>query len=178
MKISLESALVDILIKKKLKISTAESCTGGLLSKLITDVPGSSSVFMGGVIAYDNGVKKRLLGVPGRILKCYGAVSFECALAMAEGLKVSVPSDLRVSITGVAGPGGGSEKKPVGSVFIALAVKGGETSVLRCLFRGDRDMIRSSAAKLALEFILEELSPGNMEMSGKNNVVERRVYNR
>jgi PncC family amidohydrolase len=178
MKISFEGALVEILTEKKLKISTAESCTGGLLSKLITDVPGSSSVFMGGVIAYDNGVKKRLLGVPGSILKSYGAVSFECALAMAEGLNVAVPSDLRVSITGVAGPAGGSEEKPVGTVFIALAVNGRETSVFRCLFRGDRDMIRSSAAKLAIEFILEELSPGKMEISGKNNVVEKRVYNR
>ncbi len=175
MNISLQASVVRKLIEKKLKISTAESCTGGLLSKLLTDVPGSSEVFMGGVVAYDNSVKKRLLDVPEKLLKSYGAVSFECAAAMAGGLKSSIPSDLHVSITGIAGPGGGTKEKPVGMVFIGIAVKK-RTTVFRCFFRGARETIRKSSARKALELILEELISGDPGRNGGDGIVEKRLY--
>lgn len=176
MKNSLPRAIVKILTYKNMKISAAESCTGGLLSKLITGVPGSSLVFMGGVIAYDNSVKERLLGVPESVLKEHGAVSFECARAMADGLEASIPSGLRISITGIAGPDGGTDAKPVGTVFIGISSEN-STTVFRCLFKGSRERIRISAARKALELILAELS-GNLDKAGPRCVIDKKVYDR
>ncbi|MGA2140872.1 MAG: CinA family protein [Brevinematales bacterium] len=171
---NLPRAIVKTLTDKNMKISSAESCTGGLLSKLLTGVPGSSLVFMGGVIAYDNSVKVNILRVPESVLIEHGAVSFECARKMAEGLGVSIPSDLRISITGIAGPGGGTEDKPVGTVFIGIS---GDkfTTVFRCLFRGGRERIRFSAARKAMEIILAGLS-GSLDQAPAPDVIDKRVY--
>lgn len=114
-------SIVQLLDKRDLKISTAESCTGGLLSELITNVPGASRVFEMSVCTYSNAVKSRLLGVPEEILSRYGAVSFETAKAMAVGLQGLSGADLCISITGLAGPGGGTPECPVGTVYAAVA---------------------------------------------------------
>ena len=106
--------LVNALIGKKLTCATAESCTGGGVGYAITAVAGSSAVFWGGIISYDNSVKRDVLGVPEEVLATKGAVSSECAAAMAEGARRRLNTDLSVSITGIAGPGGGSAEKPVG----------------------------------------------------------------
>jgi len=112
--------LGEFLRRRGLTIAVAESCTGGLLGSLITDVPGSSDYFRGGVIAYQNDVKERLLGVPSRTLAAVGAVSEETARAMAHGVRNLLESDIGVGITGIAGPGGGTPDKPVGLVYIAV----------------------------------------------------------
>lgn len=116
-------ALIDLAIEKKVSIATAESCTGGLIGAAITSIPGSSTPFKGGIISYDNSVKNKLLGVPAGMLHKYGAVSREVARAMAIGAIKAVNVDMAVSVTGVAGPGGGSAEKPVGTVWMGLAVK-------------------------------------------------------
>ncbi|MCL5256474.1 MAG: CinA family protein [Chloroflexi bacterium] len=139
-------------------LATAESCTGGLVAHLITTVPGSSDYFVGSVVSYSNSVKHSLLGVPNEILERYGAVSEECALDMAAGVRRLLGTDIAVSTTGIAGPGGETPGKPVGLVFIALSDRHGQ----RCekyLWHGDRlENIRSSAhqALKMLRAYLEE----------------------
>lgn len=118
---SLEELVVQELTEKGMTLATAESCTGGLLAKRITDVSGASGVFETGVVSYANSVKEKLLGVPCEILSTHGAVSEECAKAMAEGVRRLAGSSIGVGITGIAGPGGGTEEKPVGLVYIALS---------------------------------------------------------
>lgn len=132
--------------------AAAESCTGGLASGLLTDIPGSSSWFRGGAIAYSNAAKSKILGVRAATLKKHGAVSARCACEMAEGAKKVFSSDYALSVTGIAGPDGGTPSKPVGLVYFGLA-GGGRTRVLRRQFRGDRGFIRTCAAN----FILDEL---------------------
>ena len=115
--------LIDILKKKKLKISFAESCTGGLMSSIITSNSGSSKVFNLGIVTYSNQAKQELLKVPNKIIKKYGAVSVQCCLSMVNNLSKISNSHINISITGIAGPKGGTKKKPVGLVFIGLKFK-------------------------------------------------------
>ena len=147
--------LVKVLTEKKLTCATAESCTGGGVGYAITSVSGASTVFWGGVISYDNSVKRDVLGVPAEILATKGAVSSECASAMAEGARRSLKTDLAVSITGIAGPGGGSAEKPVGLVWFGVVSKAGVRTE-KMIFPGDRDAVRSSAIEHALQLLLKE----------------------
>jgi nicotinamide-nucleotide amidase len=139
-----------------LTVAVAESCTGGLLAKRFTDVPGSSDYFLGGVIAYDNRVKTELLGVPAALLADKGAVSEEVAAAMAEGVCRTTGSDCSLSTTGVAGPGGGSERKPVGLVYVGSVVEG--VTRVECLrLWGSRDQVRERATFGALDLLRRRL---------------------
>ena len=150
---SLQNALVKLLSEKHLTVATAESCTGGLIAKRITDVPGASEVFGMGAVCYANEIKTKLLGVSEETLKSFGAVSHQTAKEMAEGARRVSGADIAISTTGIAGPGGGTEEKPVGLVYVGVSTKAGcETFELR-LARGystDRDLIRWIAASNAL----------------------------
>ncbi len=141
--------LVGLLKVKKITCATAESCTGGGVGSAITAVPGSSAVFLGGVISYANEVKRDVLGVPQEILDKHGAVSPECAERMAAGARCLLKADIAVSLTGIAGPDGGSEEKPVGLVWFGLATADGVRTE-KCIFDGDRAEVRSSAIAHAL----------------------------
>jgi nicotinamide-nucleotide amidase len=145
--------LVKTLVDRKLTCATAESCTGGGVGHAITGVAGSSAVFWGGIISYDNSVKQGVLGVPEEVLATKGAVSSECAAAMAEGARRLLKTDLAVSITGIAGPGGGSPDKPVGLVWFGLASKTG-TITEKNVFPGDREAVRAAAVERALSLLL------------------------
>src|SRR4029079_8236952 len=137
-------------------LSVAESCTGGLLAQRITDVPGSSKYFIEGVVTYANEAKTRALGVEPILLLEHGAVSAPVAEAMAEGVGKRAGTDFGISITGIAGPGGGSEEKPVGTVFIALASEAG-TEHRRYKLPGDRNLIRWRASQAAMEMLRRKL---------------------
>jgi len=139
-----------------LTLATAESCTGGLLGGMITDVAGSSGWYAGGVVSYSNALKENLLGVPGETLEAHGAVSEAVARAMAQGARQRCGADIGVSITGIAGPGGGTGEKPVGLVHFALSHAGGE-SVLRRVFRPGRNAVRKAAAYTALDMVRRHL---------------------
>lgn len=145
--------LVKILTEKKLTCATAESCTGGGVGYAITSVSGASAVFWGGIISYDNSVKCGSLGVSAEILETTGAVSPECAAAMADGVRQRMGTDLAVSITGIAGPGGGSAEKPVGLVWFGVASKFGSRTE-KMIFPGDRDSVRGLAIEHALCLLL------------------------
>ena len=145
--------LVQALAGKKMTCATAESCTGGGVGHAITAVPGASAVFKGGVICYDNAVKRDLLGVPEDVLETKGAVSPACAAAMAEGARRCLKADLAVSITGIAGPGGGSAEKPVGLVWFGLASKAGAVTEKK-VFPGGRAAVRAAAVEHALGRLL------------------------
>ena len=146
--------LVETLVERKLTCATAESCTGGGVGYAITGVPGSSAAFMGGVVSYDNSVKRGVLGVPEEVLSTAGAVSQECARAMAEGARRMMNADLAVSVTGIAGPGGGSAEKPVGLVWFGLASKSGVTTG-KMIFPGGREAVRTAAIEHALTLLLD-----------------------
>ena len=154
--------LVQGLTERKMTCATAESCTGGGVGFAITSVSGASAVFRGGVISYDNSVKQDVLGVPAEVLATHGAVSPECAAAMAEGARRLMKTDLAVSLTGIAGPNGGSAEKPVGLVWFGLASGGSrpDATVLteRKIFPGDRDAVRSAAIEHALQLLLSASS--------------------
>jgi nicotinamide-nucleotide amidase len=146
----------DLLRQSRLTVSVAESCTGGLVGKNITDVAGSSDYFLGGVTAYSNRIKARLLGVPEALLAQHGAVSEEVARAMAEGVARLTGSDCALSTTGVAGPGGGTEEKPVGLVYVGCTCRG-RTEVERLRLWGRRDQVRERAALAALDLLRRRL---------------------
>ncbi len=147
-------AAVKLLKEGGFTLSVAESCTGGLLGAAVTSVAGASDVFVGGVISYDNKVKSGQLGVPEEILRKYGAVSEECARAMAGGIKKLLLTDCAISVTGIAGPSGGTAEKPVGTVYIAVSC--GETiECRRFLFSGGRDAVRERAVKSALAMLVK-----------------------
>jgi nicotinamide-nucleotide amidase len=137
-------------------VGVAESCTGGLLGARLTAVSGSSDWFLGGVIAYSNAVKTRLLGVSDKTLRTRGAVSEETALAMARGARQAVGAAYGIGITGIAGPGGATPGKPVGTVCIAVAGSGSE-AVARCRFKGGRAAVRRAACQKAFEMLDERL---------------------
>jgi nicotinamide-nucleotide amidase len=144
--------VLALLRERSLTLATAESCTGGLVSVRLTDVPGSSAVFLGGIVAYSNDLKAAQLGVPEEVLREYGAVSAETAAAMARGARERLGADVAVSVTGVAGPDGGTEEKPVGLVFLHATGPMGEKQ-LRFDFPGDRPTIRGRAAVAALHLV-------------------------
>ena len=150
---SLSAKLVSALSAKGLTCATAESCTGGGVGSAITSVAGSSKVFLGGVISYSNEVKADVLGVSRDTLASVGAVSSEVASQMASGARRVIGSDLAVSLTGIAGPGGGSAEKPVGLVWFGLATSKGVTTQCR-IFPGDRAAVRSAAIAHALGLLL------------------------
>jgi PncC family amidohydrolase len=135
-------------------LSVAESCTGGLLGGCLTAVPGSSAFFLGGVIAYSNDVKSALVEVPPETIRLKGAVSGETALAMARGVTEATGADCGISVTGIAGPGGGSPEKPVGTVWFAVVWPHGEIS-RSYLFSGERREVREQAVQTALDLFLE-----------------------
>jgi len=149
---SLEEVVARILTMNNATISAAESCTGGLLAQRLTSIAGSSSYFLGGVVCYSNELKTEWADVPPEIIQSKGAVSGEVAIALADGIRRRVGSTLGVGVTGIAGPGGGSEEKPVGTVHIALSHAGGikERGVR---FPGDRETIRWHASQLALDLV-------------------------
>jgi nicotinamide-nucleotide amidase len=138
--------------KRKKTISVAESCTGGVLSKLVTDIPGASSYFTQGWVTYSNAAKTAQLGVPAELIERYGSVSEEVALGMAEGARKMGDTDYAIGITGVAGPGGGSEQKPVGLVYISVVSAGG-SETKRFMFSGGREAIRQRAAHTGLNML-------------------------
>ncbi|MBT5939633.1 MAG: CinA family protein [Rhodospirillaceae bacterium] len=140
------------------KIATAESCTGGLIAGCLTAVSGSSDVFERGFNTYSNEAKNEMLGVPLELINEHGAVSESVAGAMAEGALKNAPVQLTVAVTGVAGPGGGSAEKPVGTVQIASACEGKSTINERFLFEGDRDAVRQATVKTALDMMLRQVS--------------------
>ena len=149
--------LVKLLKKKKLKISFAESCTGGLLSSTITSISGSSEVFTLGLVTYSNQSKINILKVPKKIIMKYGSVSYENCLSMAENLKKISKTNISVSITGIAGPNGGTKQKPVGLVFIGIQ-KGKKTLVKKYLFKNKkRSSIQRSTVNKALNLILNSI---------------------
>ena len=147
--VSIETIVSEILIEKKLTISTAESCTGGLVSSTLINYPGISSVFIEGCVTYSNESKINRLGVNPSTLEIYGAVSEETAREMAEGIAKNFNTNVAISTTGIAGPGGGTNDKPVGLVYIGIYING-ETSVNKYIFQGNRDEIRLGATKNAL----------------------------
>lgn len=153
---SLTQEVHDLLLKSGQKISFAESCTGGLLQKLITDNSGSSSYFEGGIVVYSNRLKEKLLGVSAEILTTHGAVSSECALAMVLGLEEFSNADICISVTGIAGPTGGSETKPVGTVWFGFGFSGERESCCQ-VFAGNRDEVREQSAIFALNKLKEYL---------------------
>lgn len=150
-------ALQERLLQRGERLAVAESCTGGLLAEVLTRVPGSSRVFWGGWVVYDNDAKTRLLGVSPALLVKQGAVSKPCAEAMAEGVLGRAPVDWAVAITGVAGPSGGTAKKPVGLVYLAVAGPRGPR-VVKKNFSGKRGEIRVQAVLAALKLLQFELS--------------------
>jgi nicotinamide-nucleotide amidase len=144
--------VLDLLRERGLTLGTAESCTGGLVAARLTDVPGSSDVFLGSVVAYANEVKRDRLGVPEQVLRDHGAVSAEAAAAMAAGARDALGVDVAVAVTGVAGPGGGTPEKPVGLVFLHAVGPGGELA-RRLDVPGDRETIRLRSAVAALHLV-------------------------
>ena len=153
---TLEQVLVALLAKKKQTLAIAESCTGGLLANRITNVPGSSAVLLAGYVCYANEAKIDILGVDPELIEQHGAVSEEVARAMAEGARKRARSTYAVSTTGIAGPDGGSEEKPVGTVYVALAGEA-ETKVLKLFFPSDRETFKQLVTQAAFEMLRRKL---------------------
>jgi nicotinamide-nucleotide amidase len=153
----LESIIGNLLLQHGLTLAVAESCTAGFLSKVITDVPGSSRYYLGGVVAYSNAIKKNILNVSVETLDTYGAVSGETALEMARGVKEKLQSDIALSITGIAGPEGGTEEKAVGTVFICFYRNGKSFKVEKNEFSGDREMVRLRSVNKSLFMLYQFL---------------------
>jgi len=147
-----EEEIIARLVEQGRTVAVAESCTGGLIGHRLTQVPGSSAAFLGGVIAYHNAVKERVLGVPGELLEREGAVSEATALAMAEGARRLLGADVALAVTGIAGPSGGTDDKPVGLTYVALAGPGSSTCE-RHLWRGERQANKESSAEAALALL-------------------------
>jgi len=152
----IEDKIGSILKQKGLKIGIAESCTGGLIASRITDVSGASEYFDAGFITYSNNAKTRFLSVPEELISQKGAVSMEVAKSMAYGAKQNLGVDIGVAVTGIAGPMGGSADKPVGTVYIGIAVNEG-VFVRHFLFNGDRIAIKQQTCDAALTFVLDYL---------------------
>ena len=146
--------LVYKLIKNKIKVACAESCTGGMLSSSITSVSGSSKIFNVGLVTYSNQAKIKLLKVPKKIIEKHGAVSMQCCLSMVSNLKKISKADICISITGIAGPKGGTKEKPVGLVYIGIK-KGNKIKINKCLFKNkNRASIQKATVKKAIKLIL------------------------
>lgn len=144
------------MLDRSLTLATAESCTGGLIGYALTEIAGSSDYYLGGVISYSNSAKREQLGVPAQTLDMHGAVSAQTAVAMAEGARHRFAVDVAVAVTGVAGPGGGSDAKPVGLSYVAVADSTGD-EVRRLQRHGDRHANRVESARACLELLLERV---------------------
>jgi PncC family amidohydrolase len=149
--------LARILTRKKLTLSVCESCTSGMFGSLITSIPGSSKYFLGGIIAYSDRVKNKVVGVRTRTLERHGAVSAETVLEMAQGVRRIFRSDIGIAITGIAGPSGGSKEKPVGLTFIGLRHRQ-KNMIRHFVFEGGRAAVRQGACQAALNLILSYLA--------------------
>ena len=148
------NSLIKLLTKKKIKISFAESCTGGLLASSITSISGASKIFNIGLVTYSNQAKIKFLKVNKNIIKKYGAVSHECCLAMVNNLSKISKANINVSVTGIAGPKGGTKQKPVGLVYIGIK-KDAKTQIYKCLFKNKkRSSIQKATVKKALNLVL------------------------
>ena len=145
-----------------LRIATVESCTGGLVGHLITEVPGSSAYFVGGFVTYSDALKQEVVGVPHDVLAAHGAVSAQVAMAMATGGRMRTGADLVVSVTGIAGPDGGMPSKPVGLTYVAVADRIG-VAVRRHLWSGDRSDNKQRSAAAALEILLERIEAADAD---------------
>jgi len=154
----LEATLVGLLAKRQQTLATAESCTGGCLAHRVTDVPGASAVFLGGLVAYSNQAKRKFLGVRAKTLARHGAVSAPVAREMAVGARRKFGADYALAITGIAGPTGGSPHKPLGTVFLALAGPSA-TIVQRRLNRASRPRFKEMTARQALHMLRAHLQP-------------------
>jgi PncC family amidohydrolase len=148
----LEVTVGRLLLQHHLTLATAESCTGGLIGHRLTNVPGSSEYFLGGIIAYANAIKERVLGVSQQTLETYGAVSAETAIEMARGARRLLHTDVAISVTGIAGPGGGTADKPIGLTYIALAAAHDER-VERFVWDQDREGNKWESSEAALRMI-------------------------
>ena len=152
---NLNKKIVSLLKRKKLRLAIAESCTGGMLSSAITSVSGSSKVFTMGLVTYSNQAKIKILKVPQKILRKYGAVSVQCCLSMVNNLSKISKSKVCVSITGIAGPKGGSKKKPVGLVYIGIKIRK-KVVINKCNFKNKgRDFIQKQTVKKSLNLLLK-----------------------
>lgn len=149
--------IAGLLAARGERLALAESCTGGLIAKRCTDLAGSSAWFERGLVTYSNQAKQELLGVPEAVIHAHGAVSQACVQAMAEGVLRHSPADWAVAVTGIAGPGGGSRDKPVGTVWIGWARRGTPAQTRHCVFEGDRDAVRQQTADTALAGLLDRL---------------------
>jgi nicotinamide-nucleotide amidase len=157
--VSLAEQLQVVCLGRSASVALAESCTGGLVATTITSVPGSSGYFLGGVVSYSNEAKEAFLDVPAAALVAHGAVSAQVAKAMAVGARARFASTLAVSVTGIAGPDGGSDEKPVGLTYVGLATEAG-ADVRRFTFGGDRAANREAGARAALEWLIEAAEAG------------------
>ncbi|MBN2288029.1 MAG: nicotinamide-nucleotide amidohydrolase family protein, partial [Candidatus Glassbacteria bacterium] len=153
---SLHQVVAGLLTGKGLKLALAESCTGGLLAKSMTDLPGSSDYFHSGVVSYSNRAKSIFLGVPEELIAGHGAVSEQVCRAMAEGMKARTGADYTIAVTGIAGPAGGTAEKPAGTVYIGLSSPAA-TKVERFGFTGDREQVRLRSSVKALELLWRSL---------------------
>ncbi|MFP5358533.1 MAG: CinA family protein [Gammaproteobacteria bacterium] len=154
------TTLVAALTARRQWLAVAESCTGGLIAKICTDLPGSSAWFERGLVTYSNRAKQELLGVPAELIAGHGAVSEAVARAMAEGLLQRAPVDWTLAVTGIAGPDGGSADKPVGTVWLACAGREGGVLARPYRFGGDREAVREQSAAAAFELLRERVSMG------------------
>jgi len=149
--------IAALLLAQKHTMATAESCTGGWIAKVLTDLPGSSAWFEQGIVTYSNAAKTTLLGVPEATLHTHGAVSEAVVLAMAQGLMLRSGVHMTVAVSGIAGPSGGSLDKPVGLVWFAWACQNGPAEAASCVFSGDREAVRAQAVAYALAGLAERL---------------------
>ena len=155
---TLAETVLDLCRRRGWKLATAESCTGGMVVAALTDIAGSSDVVERGFVTYSNQAKTELLGVPPAVIAQHGAVSEEVARAMVAGALAHAPVDLAVSITGIAGPGGGTAAKPIGLVHFGAARRGGMVTSEHHVFAGDREQVRAAATARALELLIEQTS--------------------
>ena len=154
---SISEAIISQALQKKITIACAESCTGGMIGMELTSVPGSSSVFLGSAVCYSNQAKKKILFVDDSLLEKYGAVSSRCAQSMADGACRIFEADLAVSVTGIAGPGGGTTEKPVGTVWFGVSYRG-KTEAIKSIFPGDRETVRIRSAMKALDILRRKIA--------------------
>jgi PncC family amidohydrolase len=164
--VGLAERLQGVCLGRGMTVAVAESCTGGLVADAITDIPGSSGYFAGGVVSYSNEAKERLLAVPGAVLAAHGAVSAQVARAMAEGVRERFAASVAASVTGIAGPDGGSDAKPVGLTYVAVADADG-VDVRRHVWSGDRAANKVASAAAVLELLLERVGASAVHEFGE-----------
>lgn len=150
--------IIDKLRKQKQTISFAESCTGGRIATAFTSIGGSSDVFHGSVVSYSNEIKRKWLGVKRETLENFGAVSEHCVNEMLKGIREKASSDYAVAVSGIAGPAGGTELKPVGTVYIGIIEPNGDIEIHHCLFIGDREAVQNQSAFFAINLIAKKLN--------------------